>query len=204
MISLFLMLSLVVYKGPTKILIGPGQPIEPVVGQVTEHTVVLNREAVELRITTLNADQLRQHLAQMGAAQEVQDHQMIARLLEKSVTFMISLENRGTDHLQFNPDQIELLQRGKRPFGTKLGMLDLWPADRPGHGQEQERFARLFMRGSFAISPGQKAYQLLVFRPMAGQTWPKQVTLSIPHLYHGVEKLEFACRYDIKREKAEK
>lgn len=202
--TLLIIYLMTAFKGPEKILVGKAQPVEPEIARFEERTIVLNRDPVECRITHLSVDELRQHLTNMGAAQEVQEHQLIARKLEKSVTFMISLENRGLDRLLFNPDQIELLIDTRRPFGTKLGMLDLWPAALPGRADEQERFARLFIRGTTEIPPGGKAYQLLVFRPMAGQNWPKQVTLSIPRLYHGVEMLNFACQYDITREKVRK
>ncbi|CAM2005255.1 hypothetical protein [Acanthopleuribacter pedis] len=202
--TLLIIYLIAFFKGPETILVSQGQPVIPEIGQVEDRTVVLHREPVECRITHLTADELRDYLAGMGAAKAVQEHQLIARKLEQSISFMISLENRGMDRLLFNPDQIELLSGKRRPVGTKLGMLDLWPSALPGRAVEQERFARLFIRGTTEIPPGGKAFQLLVFRPMAGQTWPKQITLSIPRLYHGVDLLNFACRYDLKRERAKK
>ena len=152
-----------------------------------------------LALKSLSLDEFREHVAKFGVAQSLLATEGLNDRLSNMVFFRIELENQSGDNILFNPDQI-ILRGPVGPDGVQVDMANFWPMGPNDGRREQERFARVFSRGTVELAPGKTHTHLAVFRPIR-KRFKKKVLLQIHRVYHGVQVHNLECGFEIRRPK---
>jgi len=183
-----------VLAGKVPVVLDP-KPIEPE-GQVQKESASFVTEHYLCKLEAIHPDRVVAVLQDLGVDASQLKRAEVARILERSVLFKISLTNRGESTLLFNPDHV-ILGSGRGPVASQLDMATFWPATLPDGNRDQETLARAFAGGTVTLAPNQSHTQILAFRAF-DRRFPKKIYLEINQLYTGVDQTTIKCAFLIK------
>jgi len=174
-------------------------PVDCPTCSVIAQGIRFERDGFICQIRVLPREALGERLRQAKVANAYLDQTHIKTFIAGTVAFEVHLENTGERNLNFNPDQIRLLKKGK-PFCSQVNSMNILSASTSIPSRDQELMAQFFYKGSVEIQLGENHTQLVVFQsPKKG--FPQQrLTLQIGRLFYGLEPATLECSFQFSYE----